>query len=1044
MIKVIKRDGREVDFDKQKITIAVLSALNETREGDYNTAKLISDQVCSHIKMDTAVEKIQDFVEQILMSNGFYKTSKEYILYRNKRTESREYENGLMKQIAGLSKETNRDNANVSHSPASKMYQIGSVASKAYYSDYLIPKHLIDKYNEGLFHIHDYDYYDKTINCLSIPLKRILTNMKDYPFDYGCFKNPKRIESVMSVSAIILQRISNDLFGGTMLPNLDIVVQELVDEKYIEIPTEKEVENAIQGLLCDLSTMASRAGNQIPFSSITFGLSTGKYGRMVTKHILNEFLKGMGNGETFIFPNLTFKCKEGISFNHDDPNYDLYELAVKASARRMNPTFTFLDTEAYKGYDPKEVNIMGCVDKHEVVTYKYNKNLYVESFERMWNRLAEEFEVKNQIENDKTNNHLYIDLSNVEIYDTKHKFVKTYRIIRNLSNDWYRVKLSNGRVVTCTKDHPFYTENRGVITAGNLLSSDIITTNPEQYSEETIDFDADKAWTLGMILCDGCYTSGVSVSIAKNGEDDIEIKYKEMVNKFFNMPVQSTIQNRGVRGNYKDLLALGKAGELKEYLTDMFEGTQKIKRHIPNDVFSWNKSAKLGFLAGMVDADGYINKNTHGGSVVQIGSTNKELALQQMALAQSLGMYAKIYINHYSKDKDKIRYRVEFKPNEELLEHIVCNKKVNNFVPSKKDNIHRTSHVTSVEKIDMTDYSYDVTTESGYFEVSGIFSHNCRTFVIGNINGELVSEGRGNLFPTTINLPRVALLTEGINYKKDVESFFHNLDNLLESVKELSLHRLGILSKLRAKDIPYLMENHVYYGIEDLQPEDSIEPALKQGSIAIGYIGIAEAVKCLIGKHHGETEEALDLALKINEHIRNYCDEQIEETGYNWSCYATPAESTINKVFKDKVDFGIIDGVTDQDFYTNSFHVPVHYPITFAKKIAIEGLFHEYNNGGRITYIELDSPPIHNIEGIIGIHKYMSQSNVCYAGINFPIDECRSCGHSGIFKDVCSSCGSSNILKIRRVSGYLGYTERINPSKAAEIKARVSHNGTNA
>lgn len=676
-MNVIKRDGREVEFDKQKITIAILSALNETKEGNYDTAKHISDIVFSmvSIKENLSVEKIQDIVEQVLMQEGLYQTSKAYILYRDEHKKDREYENGLMKQIGKLSKETNRDNANIGHSPASKMYQIGSIASKAFYSDYLIPKKLIKKYNDGLFHIHDYDYYDKTINCLSIPLKRILTNQKDYPFDYGCFANPKRIESAMSVTAIILQRVSNDLFGGTMLPNLDITVQELVDEGYIEAPTEEQVRDAIQGLLCDLATMASRAGNQIPFSSITFGLSTGQYGRMTTKYILEEFYKGLGNGETFIFPNLTFKCLSGISFNKTDPNYDLYKLAIKVSGRRMNPTFTFLDAECYKGYNPKEVNIMGC-----------------------------------------------------------------------------------------------------------------------------------------------------------------------------------------------------------------------------------------------------------------------------------------------------------------------------------------------------------------------------RTFVLGNINGDEISEGRGNLFPTTINLPRIALLTKGLNYQKDISDFYKQLDKVLDSVKELSFHRLNTLSKLKAKDIPYLMGTHVYYKSEDLKPEDTIEEVLKQGSIGIGFIGIAETVKCLIGKHHGEDETALQLAIDINKYIRDYCDKLIKETGYNWSCYASPAESTINKVIKDRKDFGIIDGVTDRDFYTNSFHVPVYFPITFAKKITIEGLFHNYNNGGRITYIELDSPPENNVDGIESIHRYMCKSNVGYSGVNFPIDECRNCGHSGIFKDVCSKCGSNNILKIRRVSGYLGYEERINPSKGAEIQARVVHN----
>lgn len=674
-MNITKRNGKIEVFDQYKITIAVLSALNETKEGSYETAEKISKIVCSLVDTDKIdVETIQDLVEKVLMQEGLYETSKRYILYREERKKDRDYENNLMKQISKLSRETNRDNANIGHSPASKMYQIGSTASKAYYSDYLIPKKPLKMYNDGLIHIHDYDYYDKTINCLSIPLKRILTNLKDYPFDYGSFSNPKRIISAMCIASIILQRASNDIFGGTMFPNLDITIQEMIDEGILEEPTEKEIQDAMQSLLCNLATMASRAGNQIPFSSITFGLSTGKYGRLVSKYILQEFYNGMGKGETFIFPNLTFKCLSGVSFQENDPNYDLYEMAIKVSNKRMNPTFTFLDAECYKGYNPIDVNIMGC-----------------------------------------------------------------------------------------------------------------------------------------------------------------------------------------------------------------------------------------------------------------------------------------------------------------------------------------------------------------------------RTFVYGNVNGDCVSEGRGNLFPTTINLPRIALLSKGINYNKDIKDFYNQLDKVLDGVKQLSIHRLNTLSKLKAKDIPYLFGTHVYYKSENLQPEDIVAEVLKQGSIAIGYIGIAEAVKCLIGKHHGEDEKALQLALDINKYIRDYCDKLIEETGYNWSTYATPAESTINKVFKDRKDFGTIDGVTDRDFYTNSFHIPVYYPISINRKIVIEGLFHKYNNGGRITYVELSAPPIHNIEGIKQIHRHMVKSNVSYAGTNFPIDECRNCGYSGIFNDTCTSCDSDNILKIRRVSGYLGYEERINESKGAEIKSRVAH-----
>lgn len=671
---VIKRNGSKVEFDSYKITIAILSAFNVTKEGNHEIAQNLTQKVVNKINDENInVEQIQDIVEETLMQEGFLKTAKAYILYREEHKQQREFESDLLKRIAKLSKETDRDNANIGHSPASKMYQIAGEASKAYYIAKLLPKNLAKLQIDGDIHIHDFDYYDKTFNCLSIPLEKILKNMLDYEFEYGSVRSPKRLMSAMSLASIVLQRISNDIFGGTMFPNIDITIQNLVNENYIDPPDEKEMEQAAQALLYNLTTMPTRAGNQIPFSSITFGLEPGQYGKGFAKAILIEFEKGMGNGETFIFPNLIYKCLSGVSWN-GSPNDDLYDLAVRVSCKRMNPTFNFLDCDYYKSFAPKEVNVMGC-----------------------------------------------------------------------------------------------------------------------------------------------------------------------------------------------------------------------------------------------------------------------------------------------------------------------------------------------------------------------------RTHVIGNCNGESISEGRGNIFPTTINLPRIALKTKGVIGEKDLKEFFKRLQKMLDNVKELSLHRYNILKNLRVYDIPYVMGQHVYYQSENLNMEDTIEEALKQGTIAIGYMGIAETCKALIGTHHGESDRALELAIEINKFIKNYCDGLTLETYLNWTTYATPAESTINKVIKDRKDFGSIEGVTDRDYYTNSFHIPVYYPISIARKMTIEGLFHPYNNAGRISYFELSAPPIHNIEGVKAVHQHMVKSGVGYAGGNFPIDECKHCNYSGVIKDVCPKCGSSEYKKIRRISGYLGFEERINSSKEAEINDRFKH-----
>ena len=676
MKQIIKRNGVMVNFDTYKITIAILSALNETKEGNYETAQMLSDKVVLKIngRDKFKVEEIQDIVEEVLMTEGFLQTAKKYILYREDRAKQRNFESDFMKRIAKIDKETSRDNANIGHSTASKMYQIASETSKYYYLNRLIPKHLSKLHKNGDIHIHDLDYYSKSPNCLSIPLEQLLRT--GYNGEYGFVNSPKRIKSAMDLAANILQRCSNDIFGGTLLPNIDMTIENLIKDKVIEEPTIEELEQGCQSLLYNLATMPTRAGNQIPFSSLTFGLETGDWGRKTSFAMLSQFEKGMGKGETFIFPNIVFKVKEGVNFNPEDRNYDLYKYAIKVSCNRMNPTFAFMNNAGNEIFPAKEINPMGC-----------------------------------------------------------------------------------------------------------------------------------------------------------------------------------------------------------------------------------------------------------------------------------------------------------------------------------------------------------------------------RSRIVANQHGDSCSEKRGNIFPTTINLPKIALRAKGNHYNKDLKDFWKKLNKMLDDVKELSLHRWNILKNLKVKDMPFVFGEDIYYNSGELSPEDTVGESLKHGTIAVGFIGIAECVKDLIGVHHGENEKGLSLALEINNRFRQFCDEMCEETKLNWSCYATPAESTCNKVIKDKEEFGVINGVTDKEYYTNSFHIPVYFPISIARKITIEGQFHRFNNAGHISYIELTDAPIHNIDGVEHILKHMKNSDIGYCGINYPKDECLNgeCRNSGVFDNCCPKCGNTNIRKIRRISGYLGFEDRINSSKKKEIDERLKH-----
>ena len=314
----------------------------------------------------------------------------------------------------------------------------------------------------------------------------------------------------------------------------------------------------------------------------------------------------------------------------------------------------------------------------------------------------------------------------------------------------------------------------------------------------------------------------------------------------------------------------------------------------------------------------------------------------------------------------------------------------------------------------------------------------CRTYLMKNVNGEPGCKGRGNIAPVTINLPRI-----GIQAKGSVEEFFNILDKRLVLAKEALLHRYSVLKNLRVKDLPFVAGQGLLRGSEGLSQEDSIEPILKQGTWGIGFIGLSETLVALTGHHHGESVESRELGLKIVTHIREFIDRVTEETRLNWSCYATPAEGLSGKFIKqDKKFFGIIEGVTDKDYYTNSFHIPVSYPISIKDKIDIEAPYHKLCNAGHISYIEVDDRPSGEI--IMDILNYAyKNTNISYLGINFHIRYCKNCGkYLNSSERSCPDCGSEDIQGVSRVTGYLSLDERFGPGKYAERADRISHSGS--
>lgn len=562
-----------------------------------------------------------------------------------------------------------RDNANINGDTAmGAMLQYGSNSAKEYYLEYEIPPEIARLHQKGWIHIHDLDFYDWTTTCTQIELRKLFCG--GFNTGHGYLREPKSIGTYAALAAIAIQSNQNDQHGGQSICDFDYAMGDgvrITYEKYLKQAheiieslgdsvggdwsdwcrdwamerTRKATYQAMEGLVHNLNTMHSRAGAQVPFSSINYGLDTRWEGRMAMEQLLLATEAGLGNGETPIFPIQIFKVKEGINFNPGDPNYDLFRLAMRVSAKRLFPNFSFLDA-------------------------------------------------------------------------------------------------------------PF-----------NL-----------QYYKE--------------------------------GHPETEIAYM-----------------------------------------------------------------------------------------------------------------------------------------------------------------------------------------------------GCRTRVMGNVCGEETTPGRGNLSFTSINLPRLAIEANG-----NIQEFYIYLNDMLNYVLRQLLHRYKKQCNRTVRNFPFLMGQGVWRGSEKLSIDDTLQDVLRNGSLAIGFIGLAETLTMLMGTHHGQSEAAQECGLDIVRHIREFCDLASEELGLNVTCLATPAESLSGRFVKmDKELYGVIEGVTDKDYYTNSFHIPVGFQIAASEKIRLEAPYHALTNGGHISYVEIDGDPTKNMVAFESIIRYMKECGIGYGSINHPVDRDPICGFNGIIDDVCPCCG---------------------------------------
>lgn len=765
---ITKRDGRTVHFDINKIASAIEKAFAATiGKKDYAACLALAQEVSdifeeNHIDAPT-VEQIQDTVERVLINHGHVRTAKAYILYRAERTRVRNMNDRLMKTFEDITykevtdSDIKRENANIDGNTAmGSMLKYGSEGAKHFYESYVLNPAHSEAHRNGDIHIHDLDFYTLTTTCCQIDLIKLFHD--GFSTGHGVLREPNDIASYASLACIAIQSNQNDQHGGQSIANFDYglapgvaktykkryqsnlnalvevmdstahaektkgIFQTLTKENLIptldgsQAYTEREKEllleagvpveildkiqsfsakkateetdkatyQAMEALLHNLNTMHSRAGAQTPFSSINYGMDTSTEGRMVMKNMLLVTEAGLGNGETAIFPIQIFRVKDGINFNPGEPNYDLFKLACRVSAKRLFPNFSFQDAP-------------------------YNLKYY------------------------------------------------------------------------------------------------------------------------------------------KEGQPETEIAYM-----------------------------------------------------------------------------------------------------------------------------------------------------------------------------------------------------GCRTRVIGNVNDPAreITLGRGNLSFTSINLPRIAILAN-----KNIDWFFSELDRKIDLVVEQLLERFEIQAKKKVHNYPFLMGEGVWIDSEKLNYDDEVREVLKHGTLSVGFIGLAEALKALLGVHHGESEVAQNLGLDIVGHMRKRMDDLSQKTHMNFTLLATPAEGLSGRFVRmDKERFGSIEGVTDREYYTNSFHIPVYYPISAYKKIQLEAPYHALTNAGHITYIELDGDPSTNLDAFEKVIRYMKAQGIGYGSINHPVDRDPVCGYNGIIGDTCPKCGRSEtdgeygFQRIRRITGYLvGTLDRFNNAKRAEVRDRVKH-----
>jgi len=1195
--EIRKRDGRVVPFDAVKITEAIFKAATAVGGSDRGIAENLTNQVIkslqqkAHNAIIPSVEEVQDEVEVTLIENGHARTAKAYILYRDRRTRIRDGKSELMDVVKDILVETSRENANISNSPSAKMLQIASAASKQYYLSNLIPEEYAQAHEDGAMHIHDLDYYSKTLNCLQIDLTKLL--QQGFNTGYGYIRPPKRIGSAAAQAAIILQSNQNDMFGGQSFPHFDRSIGEVI-RSFKTTPGYEEIYQAMEGLIYNLNTMHSLSGYERiwVYDKITeelFAITMADFDHKFESDRYQALSINYSTGKTelkditasFKHKNAnklyTVKLQSGQKVTVTD-NHSLMTLDESGSITTAPPAWlkralvprelhlerkditfdlsTYPSSRKYQ-FDKLELTPIlaklmgyylaeGTADGSTLLLALFDRKLESD-VETILKQIHPDFTVRLRTRegkprdiacnvgrqfttfmadkcgrgavNKKVPSEMFFATSSViraflDGYLSGDATVGSNRIVAGTVSPSLREGLQllfykMGIPVSIREEMPqtqFATANeKCMISAGGYycdklsLSSDkadkLISLSAVETEQTAYDYEFLRPSIKEVygIKCKNTYNYRLRPQYLDELVEDLAkriLSEHELTtlselsteNFWFNrleeiLPAIKTSERfqliRKLKAKalprfcsylptyfaYKDIL---KRFYLPETVKETTGSRISNKCKSPQLIICWAKMilkqnvkmielmdtikrarrlwpirirelAEENFEPYVFDisvadndnfltASGIFVHNSRAGAQVPFSSLNFGTETTEEGR-----MVSKAVLEAFRRGLG--RGETPIFPN--LVFRI---KKGVNFNPGDPNyDLYRLALQVAARRMNPTFSFMDSSFNKDYGdEVSYM---GCRTRVIANRHGAAVSAGRGNIAPVTLNLPRIALESKG-----QQELFFVQLDRVLRIATHQLLHRFEVLARLQARDLPFLMGQKLYLGSDEIGPDDTIREVIKHGTLAIGFIGLAETLQMLIGKHHGEDQEALKLGLQIIEHMRRRTDSYAEEYDLNIVLVATPAEGLAGRFVKiDRERFGTIPGVTDKDYYSNSFHIPVYYATSMFEKIASEGQFHHLCNAGHISYTELEAPPANNIDAVDSIVRKMAASDFGYGGINFPIDECRNCSHNGVFSGDCPECGSPNIRRIRRITGYLSTDERFNEAKFSELKDRRVH-----